>query len=157
MTTGVSRMDYGKGLDTFIEQVAASEITCELIKEDYECSHQEARMMAWFSEPYGQLEYPLNPECLTLRGLQRAQVFAESGHESTDMPEEHEQLRPLRTARPPSKEEFRCLRSRPVRVTANMVSNTVKPRTRAVSEKENNPGQPISRPKPRKVGVRALS
>jgi diadenosine tetraphosphatase ApaH/serine/threonine PP2A family protein phosphatase len=66
--TGIELTRYSC-LDTFVATIALPEFACQLIMEDYGCCKAEVAHMAWLSEPYGETEFPFNPQCTTLSRL----------------------------------------------------------------------------------------
>lgn len=153
--TGVSRMEYGRGLDNFIEQIAASQITCELIKEDYECTEVEARKMAWLSEPYGQTEFPYNSDCEVLARLQgrqaRTEIMNEIAHSDSESIETLDPDPPTKIPTP------RRLRSRSLQPAPDGSSDVTMKKTRVSNETQGKDPQTKNRPKPRRAGLRKLA
>lgn len=79
--TSVSPID---DMQAFIDKIATHQAAAVLIARDYNCSLQLGAHMAWLSEPYGEREFPIDPDEETFAGLASQPTTSEMS-ESSDV------------------------------------------------------------------------
>lgn len=65
------------GFPFFVETFLVPEVISIIISIEYECMSKEGFLLSWLSEPFGEKEYPYDPDCPILLKVQRARSVAD--------------------------------------------------------------------------------